>query len=69
MYLALRGSSIIHPGTMYDAGPFLTTGDIIPPCKVQHRAKLLFDPKQTVGDAIKLDHFDGKIIIYIELCM
>ena len=34
---------------MYDAGQFLTTGDIIPPCKVQHRAKLLVDPKQTIA--------------------
>jgi len=51
MYLALRGSSVIHPGTMYDAGPFLTTGDIIHPCKVQHRVKLLVDPKQTVQTA------------------
>ena len=46
MYRALRGSSAIHPGTMCDDGPFLTTGDIIPPCKLQHRAKLLVDPKQ-----------------------
>ena len=48
MYLALRGFSAIHPGTMYDVGPFLTTGDIISPCKVQHKAKLLVDSKQTV---------------------
>jgi len=49
MHLALRSSSVIHPGTMYDARPFLTSEDIMPPCKVQHRAKVLVDPKQTVS--------------------
>ena len=48
MYLALRGSSVIHLGTVYDGGPLLTTGEIIPLCKVQHSAKLFVDHKQTV---------------------
>ena len=35
-----------------DAGPFSTTGDIIPPCKVLHRVQHLVDPKQTVRKAL-----------------
>ena len=69
----IRGFSVIHPGTMYDAGPFSTIRDIITPCKVQHRLKLLIDPKQTVsvflikpdkirgfGQKIKSKYFGGQ---------
>ena len=35
-YLGLRGFRVIRKGHFYDAEPFLTTADIISPCKVQH---------------------------------
>ena len=44
---------------MYGAGPFSTTGDIIPPCKIQHRVKLSVDPKQTVVEMWLTKSADG----------
>ena len=65
MHLALRSSSVIHPGTMYDVETFLTIRDLVPPCNPQHRVKLWFHPEWTgidyaFGAAIAIIHCDRK---------
>ena len=42
---------------MYDTGPFLIIRDIIIPCKVHHRVKLLVDSKQTVLIHVHISFF------------